>query len=277
MLRDEVGAKATNLLDCDKPEDIYGEVADVTTKKLVVLANSGCALAKVWLQVGVSRKCAKRPVMTLPYGATIQSARSYVFEYVVDNWTAFNLDDKEQWAMAKYLTPILWESIGEVVIAAKAAMSWLQKNVGKDFCKWKTVIGFPVYQHYLTENLVEVCTFLEGKVKLYSPDMEKGIPYLAGHKNGIAPNFVHSTDSTHLVLTVNAVDLPAYAIVHDDYGTHAGNTEALYKTIPKAFKYMYSKTDPLKHWASQMGVSTAGLPRGNYDIEEITNAKYFFG
>jgi len=277
MLRDEVGAKATNLIDCDKPEDIYGEVAQVTTNKLKVLADNGCAFAKIWLQVGISRKCAKRPVMTLPYGATMQSARSYVFEYVTDNWPKFNMDDKEQWNMAKYLTPILWESIGEVVIAARAAMAWLQKNVGRDFCKWKTIIGFPVYQHYLTENMVEVCTYLEGKVKLYSPDMEKGLPYLSGQRNGIAPNFVHSIDSTHMVLTINAVDLHSYAMIHDDFGTHAGNTQHLFKAIRKAFRHMYVNTDPIRHWASQMDVSTAGLPRGTYDIEDIKSATYFFG
>ena len=277
MLRDEVGAKATNLLNCDKPEDIYGEVALVTTKKLQELADGGCGLAQVWLQVGVTRKCAKRPVMTLPYGATMQSARDYVFEYVLENWTSFNLPEKEQWEMTKYLTPILWESIGEVVIAARAAMAWLQKNVGTEFCQWTTILGFPVHQHYLIENIVEVCTFLEGNVKLYTPDMNKGIAYKAGHRNGIAPNFVHSVDSSHMILSINAVDLHSYAMIHDDFGTHAGNTERLFKTIRRTFKYMYSKTDPIRHWAKQMGVSTAGLPRGNYDIEEITKANYFFG
>ena len=277
MLRDDVGAKATNLMDCDKPEDIYGEVAKVTTEKLKVLANNGDALAQIWLQVGVNRKCAKRPVMTLPYGATQQSARNYIFEYVLDNWPKFNMDDKEQWAMAKYLTPILWDSIGEVVIAARAAMAWLQKNVGKSFCKWKTVIGFPVYQHYKTQNMVEVCTYLEGKVKLHVPNADIGDPYIAGQRSGIAPNFVHSVDSTHMILTINAVDLHSYAMIHDDFGTHAGNTDKLFKTIRKTFRYMYTRTDPIRHWAAQQDVSTAGLPRGNYDIEEIKNATYFFG
>ena len=277
MLRDEVGAKATNLTDGDKPEDIYGEVAKVTTEKLKVLAEGGCKLAKTWLQVGVTRKCTKRPVMTLPYGATQQSARNYIFEYVLENWPKFNMDDREQWAMAKYLTPIVWDSIGEVVIAARAAMAWLKKNVGKEFCNWKTILGFPVYQHYKINNMVEVCTFLEGKVKLHVPNADTGEAYVAGQRSGIAPNFVHSVDSSHMVLTINAVDLHSYAMIHDDFGTHAGNTDKLFKAIRKTFHYMYSKTDVLRHWAEQMDISTAGLPRGNYDIENIKKAKYFFG
>ena len=277
MLRDQVGAEATNLVDGDTPADIYGEVATVTTRKLVELANCGSAHAKIWLQVGVTRKCAKRPVMTLPYGATQQSARSYIFEYVTDNWAAFNMEDKHQWDMAKFLTPILWESIGEVVIAARSAMKWLQKNVGQDFCKWKTVIGFPVFQHYLIDNIVHVKTYLEGSVRLRVPDSTIGIAYKAGQRSGIAPNFIHSVDSTHMVLTINAVDLHSYAMIHDDFGTHAGNTEKLFKAIRKTFRYIYANTDPLQHWADQQGITAKAPYKGHYNIEDITNAKYFFG
>lgn len=277
MLRDEVGAKATNLLNCETPEDIYGEVAQVTTDKLKGLAESGDAYAKIWLQVGINRKCAKRPVMTLPYGATQQSARQYIFEYVTDNWAEFNMDDSKKWEMAKYLAPILWSAIGEVVIAARAAMDWLQKNVGKGYCGWRTIIGFPIYQHYRKDNMVPVKTMLNGTVYLHVPDTDKGTPYLARQRNGVAPNFVHSIDSTHMVLTINAISLHSYAMIHDDFGTHAGNTEQLFHTIRKTFKYMYSKTDPLKHWAEQVGADSSELRRGAYNIEDITNAQYFFG
>ena len=277
MLRDEVGAKATNLVECERPADIYAEVARVTTEALQAKADIGDAMAKVWLQVGVNRKCAKRPVMTLPYGATQQSARTYIFEYVIDNWAAFNMDDKYQWEMAKYLTPILWGAIGEVVIAARAAMDWLQRHVGNDYCSWVTVLGFPVYQHYKRDNITTVETYLEGRVQLKIPDPDKGIPYKAGQRNGVAPNFVHSIDSSHMVLTINAINLHSYAMIHDDFGTHAGNTEQLYTVIRKAFKHLYANTDPLRHWAEQVNAPTIGLPRGTYNIEDITNATYFFG
>jgi DNA-directed RNA polymerase, mitochondrial len=277
MLRDEVGARATNLIDSDKPQDIYGDVAKVAESKLQVLADDGDAYAKVWLQVGIDRTCAKRPVMTLPYGATQQSTRSYILDYVTDNWAKFNMEPSLQWEMTKFLTPILWESIGEVVIAARAAMDWLKKNVGANYCHWTTVIGFPVYQHYRIDNLTEVKTYLEGVIKIKIPDMNKGTVYKYGQRSGIAPNFVHSIDSTHMVLTVNATDFNSYAMIHDDFGTHAGNTQQLFKAIRKTFRHMYANTDPLRHWAKQVGVSTAGLPRGNYNIEDVTNAKYFFG
>ena len=276
MLRDEVGAKATNLSKGEQ-QDIYGDVARVTTEKLRILEERGDAYAAVWLQVGLDRNWTKKSVMTLPYGATQQSMRTDILAHVITNWSKFNMDESMQWEMTKFLATLVWDAIGEVVIAARAAMVWLQKNVGKEFCKWTTVIGFPVYQHYRIDNLTEVKTYLEGVIKIKIPDMDKGISYKYGQRNGIAPNFVHSIDSTHMVLTVNAINLNSYAMIHDDFGTHAGNTQRLFIAIRKAFHYMYSGTDPLRHWAKQVGVSTAGLPRGKYNIEDIIDAEYFFG
>lgn len=276
MLRDEVGAGATNLKPCERPEDIYQQVADVTKQKLEALDDPR---ARKWLKVGVTRKCAKRPVMTLPYGATQTSARSYIMEYVIDNWAKFELDESHQFEMAKFLTPILWQSIGEVVIAAREAMDWLQKNTGKDFVHWLTPLGFPVYQYYKTVNATRVDTMLDGTIQLQLRDFNKsGEPKRSSQKNGIAPNFVHSIDSTHMVMTINMTEFSSYAMIHDDFGTHAGNTEQLFHTIRKSFLALYSKHKPLEEWAVQVGADVETMPdTGNYDINEISKAAYFFG
>jgi DNA-directed RNA polymerase len=277
MLRDEVGAIATNLKDSETPEDIYQEVADRCTAILRTLDDPR---ARRWLMVGLTRKLAKRPVMTLPYGATQSSARDYIFEWIQDNWELFKLDKKHQWTLAKYLTPVLWQAIGQTVIAARGAMDWVKKNVGNEYCSWLTPIGFPVYQYYKDVPVYIVQTKLCGGIRLQlkvSDYDDYGEPKKSQQRSGIAPNFVHSIDSTHMVMTINKTDLRCYAMIHDDFGTHAGNTDKLFKTIRRAFHYMYSKTDPIRHWANQMDVSTAGLPRGSYDIEEITKATYFFG
>ena len=56
LMRDEVGGKATNLIPGEGPQDIYQQVADEANRLLG--------------QSKVSRKMAKRPTMTLPYGST---------------------------------------------------------------------------------------------------------------------------------------------------------------------------------------------------------------
>ncbi len=275
MLRDEVGARATNLLNSEVPADIYGEVSIVTTEKLRHMDHP---YAKIWLRVGIDRKCTKRPVMTLPYGATQQSCRQYIMEYVIDNWAKFDLDDKLQFEMAKFLTPILWEAIGEVVVAARGAMSWLQKRIPKDFVQWLTPLGFPVYQYYQKANTVEIRTQLNGGCRLWIQDYEDAVANRVGQRNGIAPNFVHSIDSTHMIMTINEMGDECLAMIHDDFGTHAGHTQKLFDKIRIAFLELYTTSDPLKEWAEQLGIDPDTMPEtGTYDINEIMAAEYFFG
>ena len=278
MLRDEVGAKATNLLPCSKPEDIYQEVADVCSRFLATVDDPR---ARKWLEVGLTRKLAKRPVMTLPYGATQTSARQYVFEWCQDYWNDFDLDEKYMWEYAMYLTPHLWSAIGSTVTAATSGMSWLQRNVGNEYCKWLTPVGFPVYQYYKTVPILVVRTKLCGGVtlQLKIADFDYyGEPKKSGQKSGIAPNFVHSIDSTHMVMTINSTDFSSYAMIHDDYGTHAGNTEKLFKAIRVSFHRLYTKYNPLEDWGVQVGANMLTLPAsGSYDIDDILKADYFFG
>ena len=158
-------------------------------------------------------------------------------------------------------------------------MDWLQKNVGKDYCKWLTPIKFPVYQYYKDVPLTIVKTRLCGVTKLALSDLDcYGDPYLARQRSGIAPNFVHSIDSTHMVMTVNITDFRCYAMIHDDFGTHAGNTEQLFHAIRKSFHTLYTKHDPLKDWAEQTDTDITTMPvKGTYNIDDITKADYFFG
>ncbi len=281
MLHDDVGAKATNLSICDKPQDIYQEVADVTTKKLKeIVANEDNPIARKWLQVGIDRKCAKRPVMTLPYGATQQSARTYIMEYTIDNWSKFNLDEEYVWEYARYLTPILWSAIGDVVVAAREGMSWLQKNVPKnEYTKWLTPLGFPVYQFYKAVPITRVATQLDGSITLAVRNMDKeGTPVKSKQRNSVSPNYVHSMDSTHMVMTINSTDLVSYAMIHDDFGTHAGNTDKLFKSIRTSFYNMYNDKNHLEDWAEQVGGDVSTLPTfGKYNINDIHSAEYFFG
>ena len=279
MLKDEVGAKATNLINSTKPEDIYGEVARVCIEKLrVIVQEEDSPLAKKWLEVGVTRKCAKRPVMTLPYGATKHSARHYIMEYVVENWPLFKLPEKHQWECAVYLTPILWASIGEVVKAPRVAMAWIRNSVKNNFMAWVTPIGFPVYQYYKDVPSVSINTELNGSMQISCKEENARVEAARRfQKSGIAPNFIHSIDSTHLVMTLNSTNFHSYTTIHDDYGTHAGNTEKLYKAIRESFLKLYTEHSPLEDWAEQVGRDVKTIPRkGDYDVKDILEATYFF-
>jgi len=281
ILRDGVGGLSTNLMPTERPKDIYGDVAD-RTRELLEQRSDG--VARKLLSIGIDRKCTKRPVMTLPYGATQMSARSYIYEWVLDNKDKFNCPEKDLWSYAKYLTPVVWQAIADTVIAAVAAMDWIQTEASKvikqtkEPIKWITPIGFPVFQKYYDSDVLRIDTQLNGRLQLHLRN-ENDSPALWRQRNGIAPNFIHSVDSTHMILTICNTDLPAYAMIHDDFGTHAGNTEELFKAIRETFVLMYDQVCPLEEWYKQQPLlDKSEMPqKGALDINDVIKADYFFG
>ena len=292
MLRDSIGGAATNLLPSEEPQDIYARVAEVCVHKLQHRLTSdepeGIAMAERWLEVGINRKCAKRPVMTLPYGSTQQSCRDYIAEYLYDtDQVVFDRD--EVFKAACYLSPILWESIGEVVIAARAAMDWLKKasrvmSKSNKVIQWKTPSGFLVYQGSMQSTAQKVKTQLCGRLMLTLRTCTDKVDTFK-QANGISPNFVHSMDATHLVKTVihgAASGVQDWAMIHDSFGTYAADTPALAKAIREAFVEMYTEQDVLAEWKKVqedcIGESLPDLPKkGDLDLQKVLDAKYFFG
>lgn len=276
ILRDPIGARATNLSRCPEPQDIYGEVAKVV---VVHLENRGDGLADLILEVGVDRSTTKKQCMTLPYGATKQSCREYTYEWVNEHWESFDLPKHMRWKVAAYLSIIVWDAIGETVVAARVAMEWLQKNVSGRFVKWVSPVDFPVYQFYKKVKADRVDTRLAGKTKLTVNDLDRsGEPNNYKQRLGIVPNFIHSVDASHLVMTTNESELPAYSMIHDEFGTHAGHVQHLYDVTRWTFWKLHHYWNPLEMWAIHQGIPLEFVPqRGTFDIAEVLESKYIFG
>lgn len=59
-----------------------------------------------------------------------------------------------------------------------------------------------------------------------------------GQKTAIPPNFIHSLDASHLMMTVNAAldeGIDQFAMVHDSFGTHAEDAPKLARILREAF------------------------------------------
>ena len=177
MLRDSVGGAATNLVPSERPSDIYAEVARVCYQKLLSTDSDD---ARKWLAFcdkygkgTVPRDMAKRPVMTLPYGATKQSCTAYIFDAILDlDKEFFKEHFKGNFKAAVWLCPMLWESIGDVVVAARDAMAWLQKCATEISRKnvpivWKAIDGFPVFQGTRVIDSFKIETQLAGRWLTY--------------------------------------------------------------------------------------------------------------
>ena len=284
LLRDRVGGKSVNLTNSIIPADIYADVAERLRSALLNISDD--PMASVWLKAGFDRKLTKRPVMTLPYGSTRTSAMHYIYDWAVDHPNAFpGMNEIEVYQACIWLTPHLWKAIADVVVAAREAMDWIQDRVSKlvrsndEAVTWVSPAGFPVYQPYTKYETDEVCTRAFGTLRIRTL-MKRPIEEISKIKqrSGIAPNFVHSLDSSHMVKVINASDFEDYAMIHDDFGTTAADVEKLYKVIREQFVEMYDNRDLLQAWSNQQGHYSGDYPEmGDLVIEQVLYSEYFFG
>jgi DNA-directed RNA polymerase len=302
MLRDPVGGAAVNLLPpgdgaYDEPADIYQAVADLVTGKL---EQSSDPLAKSWLDIGiVDRKVTKQPVMTLVYGSTQYACRKHVQEVVRKKWAngatnPFSPDEVRE--AITFLAKIVRSSIGEVVVAALPAMDWLRKvtalvvDEGHD-PTWTAPSGFKVRQRYQKKDVRRVRTKLYGEV-IFETDLahDTGTPNRSKHRNSLPPHFIHSLDAATLVETVKLAAVPGgritcYSMIHDAFGTHAADMEALGHALRHAFVGIYLRHDVLQEFLDAIlplipedrRGDVPPLPsRGSLDITAVLRSPYFF-
>lgn len=282
MLRDEVGGKATNLVPSDKPNDIYQMVADVTTARLLAAEEDENGYRSKWLAHGLSRKLVKRSVMTLPYGSTRFSCADFIVQDYLKAGLAEEFAKHEYARAAQYLSHFVWDSIGEVVVKAREAMAWLQASArilikrDVDVIRWTVPSGFPVSQAYSEQETHRIRTNLCGNAFLrISVDGDK--PDINRHKNGIAPNFIHSFDACHLTLVTNAAASEGLqlAMIHDDYGTHAADAQRLYEIIRSVFVDLYEGHAPLEAFAERYNLPNPPTT-GTLDLRSVLSSPYFF-
>lgn len=292
MLRDARGGAATNLIPGPVPNDIYREVADVCLQKVretdQPVMREWISFANKFGQGKLPRGVAKRPVMTMPYGSTRQSCTTYIYDAIVSE-DAKHFTSLSAFQSASALTPLLWTSIGEVVVAARQGMDWLQKCSSvmskKDLgITWRTRDGFVVHMFERKIEAVKVETILAGryqvKVGNYTEELDKH-----AQRNGVAPNFVHSQDAAHLRATIIAArkeGITSLALIHDDYGTHAANTDILHRLIRQEFVRQYEEFDPLvsfRDWCEM--ISKSKMPempaKGTLDVSVVMKSDFFFG
>lgn len=291
-LRDREGGEHTNLVPAEKPSDIYMEVARRLEEKL---ASMNEPMALMW-RGNVSRKIAKQPVMTLPYGSTVFGMRDMILGRLKD---ARLEDGKEivpkddEFAAAMFLAPLMFETIREVVTAAQRAMDWLQscaKVVSKVNLpvRWTMPMGLPVVQEYRKAEGREKEVFFGGRrfrVKL-ATDTTK----INAQKNAssISPNYVHSLDSAHMMATVNGCmveGISSFAMVHDSYGCHAAYVGELSAILRYEFVSLYSGGCVLQRFREELCEQLPehmhdDLPpvpdMGSLDLASVLESDFFF-
>lgn len=236
--------------------------------------------ALAW-QGQVNRKVVKRATMTIVYGLTRQGMK----QQFIDDGHCDSLDGNLN-QNARYLTDQTWKALGGVLTGASAIMDWLrtvarvaaETNVA---IQWTSPAGFPVKQEYVEQRVRHLYTAMQ-KLTLREPD-EDGKISLSRQVRGLPPNFVHSFDAAHMMLTVAAageVGMEDFSMIHDSYGTHAAQIDILHRLLREQFIQMYQT--PLlaqlhKQWSNDIGVELPPPPeQGLLDLTQVLESDYFF-
>jgi DNA-directed RNA polymerase len=287
LLRDPVGGAEVNCLPDTVRHDIYQTVADKVEAMLLLRDDD---LAVGW-RGKISRKLVKQPTMTFAYSATARGMRDQIHNAMVAN--DVKIGEFSSYTASNYLAPIVREAIAETVVAAAQAMEWLQKIAA--VCAkanvpvtWTTPLGLAVVQFCPETRTQRVKVNFAGRQLWLSLAVD--VPSKQNRSNaqsGVSPNYVHSLDSTHLMMTVNALSqlgLSHYAMIHDSFGVHAADVETLHTVLRDQFVQLYS----CDHLAAlrQRLVDTlpadlaAAIPeaptQGSLDPEAIRESDFFF-
>lgn len=292
LFRDEIGGRATNLTNNVTMEDIYRRVAEAATVRLSAMVLDDAELDGLrlrWLEHGVSRSVVKRSVMTTPYGVTLMSATDYVVtDYLADGDVKHPFLKSEWGKAARVLMKAVWPAIGDVVVKGREAMDWLKKgarliiktmpNEVEPMIKWDTPSGFPASQAYFEHKEHQITTRLHGiqRIKIRTETDEASV---TKHASGLAPNFVHSMDASHLHLSTDAASrngISSLAMIHDDYGTHAADSQKLFEIIRSEFVAMYDMNDPIADLTRRYPVLPPAPTKGSLIIHDVLKSEYFF-
>jgi DNA-directed RNA polymerase, mitochondrial len=256
ILRDAEAAPLVNLIAGDRPNDIYGVAAVKWQGALEALIAAGGEDAKKaasfveWAGgFPLSRYATKRQVMVLPYGGTREAFFKYTREWL-DETDKFDYDiaTKDQldyrMAVVGLASRTLWAVVSEMLPGAMSVMKWLQEcsKAAADSNQplfWTVPgSGFVVRHFYGKQKARIVEIKLDGtrhQLKVYETLKDLDVK---AQTQGVAPNFIHSLDAAALVMTINRAHdagITSLTAIHDAYGAHAENMDALGVILRQAF------------------------------------------
>lgn len=290
LLRDPVGGAATNCLPGER-RDVYQDIADGVTARLREVDDATARGWLSWFPGGrMPRAAAKRPVMTLPYGCTPYSVKQYVaawYEEEVRQGKAGPWGGKDEYRRCAELAEHLWAVIERELGRSLEAMRYLRglsdQSVDKGICPaWRAPTGFPVRQPYPNWRTRVVSTRLGERVRWVRHRADAAGLNKRRHRNGLAPNFVHSLDAAVLASAVAAFDAGPISTIHDSFGTTAPYVERLGRCLRQTMADVF-ETNLLADLVNQLDALGGGRvsypsppAMGSLDPRAVLDSTYLF-
>ncbi|KAL9376945.1 hypothetical protein Peur_031065 [Populus x canadensis] len=285
--RDRLEAAAVNLVAAEKPSDVYSEIA-VRVHEIIrrdsnkdPATNPHALLAKILVDQ-VDRKLVKQTVMTSVYGVTYVGAREQIKRRLEEK--GHITDDRLLFSAACYTAKVTLTALGELFQAARDIMSWLgdcAKIIASEDqpVQWTTPLGLPVVQpYYKTERHL-----IKTSLQILALQREGSSVQVRKQRTAFPPNFVHSLDGSHMMMTAVACRDAGlcFAGVHDSFWTHATDVDVMNRILREKFVELYNMPileNLLEDF--QTSYPTLQFPplpeRGNFDLQKVLRSPYFF-
>lgn len=310
--RDRGGGKAVNLCVSDTPQDVYVGVmrevirrveeeakrdaptfpdvddpADLTKVQRDALnANASARLVHGLIDRGV----VKRTVMTSVYGVTFIGAKNQIREKIEEKLEERGDDidelEKEIHGACNYLARVTIDVMGDLFVGARSTMGWLAQCARLIAAEgqpvsWITPVGIPAVQPYRQKKGYTVTTLLQ---RVLLTNRSDDLPvHRSRQVTAFPPNYVHSLDSSHMILTALEMERRglAFSAVHDSFWTHACDVDEMNGVLRDAFVELHGRPllDELKTtWELRYpGLTFPDVPeKGDLDLGEVRDATYFF-
>ena len=300
MLRDPIGALATNCVKTDAPADIYGVVSDRATERLKAEVRSGgdyAEIADAWLRLcggTIPRKASKRICMTVPYSSQPHSHQGYISDFYFEIVRGLDFKSEPFPARSTYkacdwLARVIRESLLEVTSGAKKVMDFLRETAEiaaahNVHMSWMAPTGLKISQRYRKSNRRSITVSAGRRVKVQVFD-DVDIVDKNKSSNAISPNLVHSADAAAATLTINAAfdrGIVGFQAIHDSFAVHAADAPTLAVTLREAYIEVFSQ-DILEQLRQETMIQLpAGtvLPevpmKGDLNLDNLAHATYFF-
>ncbi|XP_070207362.1 DNA-directed RNA polymerase, mitochondrial-like [Littorina saxatilis] len=298
--RDKAGAQSVNLWPYDSPQDVYSDVLELVEKERQKDAAEGVEIAQ-HLEGFVRRKVIKQTIMTTVYGVTRYGAKAQILRQLKD---IPEFPQAHVWNASLYLTEKTFQCLNEMFSATKDIQDWLTLSaqliatVCQRPVEWVTPVGLTVVQPY--HKAMGLSRFGVNTTDSWNY-FEK--PNAMKQKNAFPPNFIHSLDSTHMMLT-SLYCMRAgitFVSVHDCFWTHACDVEIMNQICREQFVALHKQ--PILEDLSRQLVENytpdvtsdevmeapvlkareflrnvlLNVPaRGDFDLEKVLDSTYFF-
>ncbi len=282
----------------DTLEIIYKRAIRDEKKDKIVIEKSKAYRKKIKLEIVVesvydmlltnkliNRQFVKKPVMTESYGSTTMGKKNAILELLEGSGYIKDVDEAHRDSIALGITKLLEKSLSKVSKSPQIYKKWM-KNYAKEIAKkesiyWLTPLGLEVKQveYKSVDYKVNLSQGRDIKFSVFTNEIDR-----REHEKGFAPNFIHSLDASHLMISINALQkkgISDIVTVHDSFATHANDVSTMSKILRESF-VMLHKSDILNDLAeyieNEFDIEKKDVPYVNssFTFDAVLQSEYFF-